>query len=290
MNLSEILLDKVGAYVYVKDKERKYIYANKITQVLFNRELEDIIGTLDNEYFDMNTLYDINDNDTLVLDRGETVTDEEFNTIKATGEIRVYRSVKKPIYNNYNQIIGLLGISTDITDLHNLKEELKQQAITDPLSGVYNRRFFLETAERYFSEAHRHNKPLSLLLMDIDFFKHINDSYGHPVGDKIISYIGTYVSAIIRKEDVLARIGGDEFAILLPSTDINAAEILAEKIRSFFSDKSIDGEWNGTINLTACLGVTCCSQGDLNYDEMYLRADNALYMGKKQGRNKVYLQ
>ena len=288
INLCEVLLNEVGAYIYIKDRHRRYIYVNKLTQILFNRELDDIVGSVDSEYFELDALSEIIINDTRVLESGETVTDEEFNTIKSTGEMKVYRSVKKPIYNNHNEIIGLLGISTDITDIHNLKEALKKQAITDPLTGLHNRRFFFETAKQYFSKSNRDNHPFSLIIMDIDYFKNINDTYGHFVGDDILRYISSHISSILRKEDILTRIGGDEFAILLSNTNIDSAKILAEIIRSSIDELQIQGEWNGTITPKICLGITSHNDNDKNCDDMYIRADNALYVAKKQGRNRVY--
>lgn len=287
-NIYELLLNEISAYIFIKDRDRKYVYVNELTSKLFNRDIEQIIGHDDNEFFDLNDESELIANDNLVLDYGKTVTDEETNTIKSTGEEKVYRTVKKPIYNNNNKIIGLLGISTDITDIYNLKEELKKQAATDPLTGLYNRRFFLETAERFFSESNRHGKPLSLIIMDIDLFKNINDSFGHPAGDAVISFVGEHVSGILRREDVLARIGGEEFAILLPSTDGPTAQTLAEKIRSSISKQTVSGEWEGVIHPKLSLGVTSRSKGCNTFDEMYLRADNALYTAKNKGRNRVF--
>ena len=102
---------------FYKDSNRKYVYVNEITRKLFNRNLDQIIGFDDSEFFNINELSELVKNDSRVLDLGETVAEEEMNIIKATGEIKVYLSVKKPIYNNNQEIIGLLGISTDITDI-----------------------------------------------------------------------------------------------------------------------------------------------------------------------------
>ena len=286
----ELILNEVGAYIFMKDINGKYVYVNEITRALFNRELEQIIGSDDSEYFDLDELSELVENDRRVLDFGETVIAEEVNTIKSSSTISVYRSIKRPIYNNNQEVIGLLGISTDITDIYNLKEELKQLATIDQLTGAYNRRFFLETAERYFSESNRHNVPFSLIMMDIDFFKKINDSFGHPVGDVVISFIAGHVSEILRKEDVLARVGGEEFAVLLPSTDIDAAQALAERICSSLSKQSISGEWGGAIHPKLSLGVTSHRKGDKTFDEMYVRSDKALYASKNEGRNRVSMK
>ncbi len=287
IDICDLILNEIGAYVFLKDRDRKYVYVNEITRKLFGRELEQIIGSDDSEYFDLNELSELIKNDTRVLDYGETVIEEEANTIKTTGKVRVYQSIKKPVYNNNNEIIGLLGISTDITDIYNLKEDLKKQAATDSLTGLYNRRFFLETAERIFSESGRYDNPLALIIMDIDLFKSINDSYGHPVGDVVLQFISKHISGFIRKEDVFARIGGEEFAFLLPNTHITSAQDLAEKIRISVSEQTISGEWNGTIKPKLSLGISHRRETDSSFDAVYIRADKALYTAKHKGRNRV---
>lgn len=290
INISDFVLNKIGAYVFLKDREGKYVYVNEITRELFGREMEQIIGCDDSAFFDVNELSELIQNDARVLKSGETIVKEERNTIKATGEIIVYRTVKQPVYNRNNEIIGLLGISTDITDIYNLKEELRVQATTDPLTKIYNRRFFLDTADRCFSESRRHDTPLSLVMMDIDFFKKINDSYGHPAGDAVLEFISAHILGFIRKEDIFARIGGEEFAILLPGSDLASAQKLAEKIRASISEQGVCGEWSGTIRPTLSLGVTSHHKADKMFEDMYVRADNALYEAKNKGRNRVCLK
>lgn len=287
MNISDFVLDEIGAYVFLKDRDRKYVYVNEMTRKLFCQEREQIIGCDDSAFFDLNELSELLKNDTHVLEFGETVIEEEHNTIKATGEIKIYQTVKQPIYNNKNEIIGMLGISTDITNIYNLKEALKIQATIDPLTKIYNRRFFFETAERFFSESTRHGNQLSLIIMDIDFFKKINDSYGHPVGDTVLTFISMHISEFIRKEDVFARIGGEEFALLLPSSNLVSAKKLAEKIRSSVSEQSIRGDWNGVIKPTLSLGISDRRKEDKTFESMFIRADNALYAAKNKGRNRV---
>ncbi len=127
--LFKAVLDEVGAYVYVKDSHGRYLYVNEVTRQLFQQPLESIIGHDDSDFFSLQQLSDLRKNDRRVLLYGETIDNEEVNTIKATGQTKIYRSVKKPIFNKQGMIIGLMGISTDITDIHQLKDALQQHQI-----------------------------------------------------------------------------------------------------------------------------------------------------------------
>ncbi len=287
LKLCSLVLNDVGAYVYVKDINKKYVYANQLTESLFKDRFDSIIGHTDDELFDLETSTDIQDNDNKVLDIGIPIKKKEINFIKSTGEKRVYLSVKKPIYNKNKEIIGIMGTSTDISEIQSLQHELELQATTDHLTGLFNRRHYFELAERTFSESKRHNKPFSVIMLDIDFFKEINDEYGHPIGDTIIQFISFLVHSSIRKEDVLARVGGEEFSILLPNTDIKSAELIAEKIRLNIDSNNATGDWSGKIHPKISLGVASLTQDDINFHQIYTRSDKALYGSKCSGRNKV---
>lgn len=287
LKLCKLVLNDIGAYVFVKDKNKKYIYANQLTEELFKDRFDTIIGRSDDELFDIVTSSDITENDDKVLNFGQSIKKKEINIIKSTGEKKVYLSVKKPIFNHENEVVGIMGISTDISEIHSLKEELEVQATTDHLTGLFNRRFFFDLARRTFSESERHKYPLSIIMLDIDLFKKINDTHGHPVGDIIIRFVSLLVRGMLRKEDILARVGGEEFAILLPNTNIEAAQFIAEKIRTHIDSQCISGEWLGEITPKISLGVATFSEGDTEFHEMYTRSDKALYEAKYSGRNKV---
>jgi len=287
LDLCQLMLNDIGAYVFVKDLNKKYLYANQLTEELFKDSFDSIIGLKDDELFDIYYTSDIKRNDDNVLKFGAHIEETEIGTIKATGENRVYLSVKKPIYNINNEIVGLYGVSTDITEQHRLQQKLKTQATTDYLTGLYNRRFFFDLTEKSFSESIRHKRPLSMIMIDIDFFKKINDQYGHPIGDIIIKFVATKGGSLLRKEDAIARVGGEEFAILLPSTDLDAAQLIAEKIRVSIDTSSIEGEWDGLIEPKISVGVSTITPEDKEFYALYNRADKALYLAKKGGRNRV---
>jgi diguanylate cyclase (GGDEF)-like protein len=163
------------------------------------------------------------------------------------------------------------------------QERFEELASTDPLTKIKNRRKFDELAEHEFEKSKRYNRPLSFIIFDIDNFKQINDKFGHQIGDKVLKEIATVVKNNIRKTDIFARFGGEEFVILTPETDIKGAKTLAEKIRKIIENHEIEPVGRVTVSI----GVTELRTDDKSIDDLYRRADNALYEAKEQGKNIV---
>lgn len=287
LQLCKNALMEIGVYIYVKDTNRKYIYANQLTESLFQDSFDTIIGYTDDDLFDSVALTDIKTIDDKVFNLAIEYKVKELVIVKPTGEHRLFLSVKTPIFNTNMKVVGLIGVSTDITEIHSLQKELEKQANTDPLTGLLNRRAFFKFADKYLSESSRHDRCMSLIMIDIDFFKSVNDIYGHPVGDIIIQFISSQTSKYLRKEDLFARIGGEEFAILLPNTGIKSAQLVAEKIRCHVDSQIVEGEWIGTIEPKISLGVSTYTKSDTEFYEIYSRSDKALYKAKLAGRNRV---
>ncbi len=180
----------------------------------------------------------------------------------------------------------LIGISSDITELHQLKEQLHQQSVRDGLTGLYNRRFFFEMCEKNLSLNIRHHLSSVLMVLDVDQFKCINDRYGHPLGDQALVHLGKVMLSVLRSEDVLARIGGDEFAILLPNTTLSAATYLAERLRQQVMQSPLPLPAGDVLIMTISAGLVENSEGEL-MESLYARADQLLYQAKQTGRNCV---
>lgn len=186
-----------------------------------------------------------------------------------------------------------LEIATDITDKKHAEEELKaakrraeELARKDDLTGLTNRRAFFEQGKLIFELARRFCHPVSVIMMDIDHFKMINDNYGHAVGDKVLQAVAVPLQRSVRETDIVARIGGEEFALVLPETSLEHAVNLAERLRSEISNLSVTGEGH-QIKLTASFGVVNRRDGAKNIDALLTDADEALYVAKKKGRNLV---
>lgn len=174
----------------------------------------------------------------------------------------------------------------DITARKLMEFELKKLSETDELTGLKNRRKFLASATKALERLKREDAPVSMLIIDLDNFKAINDAHGHAVGDKALCNAAQQIQQAIRHRDLLARIGGEEFAVLLPDTDEWGAVMVAERVRAFVAASALDIA-AGTLKLTVSIGVTSFRATDRSPDEALGRADKALYRAKEEGRDRV---
>lgn len=166
-----------------------------------------------------------------------------------------------------------------------LYREARRAAARDPLTGAANRAHLEHTLEREVSLARRHGSALSLLMIDVDRFKHINDRFGHPVGDRSLAAIAACIVGRVRASDLLSRYGGEEFCVLLPRTGAGGAERLAERVRAAVEALRIPAGAE-TIRVTVSLGVASLAPAD-TAAELIAKADAALYRAKRRGRNRV---
>jgi len=185
-----------------------------------------------------------------------------------------------------NLVDTALTIGRLLSELEEKNRELQELAYYDPLTGLPNRRFFFEHASLIFEEVKRYEKPLSLLVMDIDHFKKINDTYGHDVGDLVLKTFAGVLRGIVRQSDICARFGGEEFVVLLPNTDLEGAKVLAERIRTAVAKNMVE---HGSIVIvfTVSIGISQYRKGMQSIDELIKEADIALYRAKEGGRNRV---
>lgn len=170
--------------------------------------------------------------------------------------------------------------------LKEANSRLTQLAMTDPLTGAYNRRYFLEQVSIEMSRIKRHFHPSSLLVMDIDKFKTINDNHGHDVGDKVIIEVVNICSASLRKNDVFGRIGGEEFALLLPDTPLDEANVIAKRLCAEIARSPVQTMAEEVFFTVSC-GVAQLDPLDQHPKQVLKRADVALYLAKNAGRNQV---
>jgi diguanylate cyclase (GGDEF)-like protein len=165
-------------------------------------------------------------------------------------------------------------------------EEIYRLTTVDGLTQIYNKRYFMETVERELSRSHRYRRELSLIMFDIDHFKQINDTYGHLAGDYVLKHLAQVIKAKIRREDMMARFGGEEFAIVLPEIDNAGALQFAEKIRKLVVATKFRFE-EADIDVKISIGVATAQAEETDLNEFIKRADAFLYEAKKSGRNKV---
>lgn len=165
-------------------------------------------------------------------------------------------------------------------------KELEKSATTDPLTGCYNRRALNNILDHSISYAQRYKRDLSLIMMDIDYFKSINDTHGHVFGDEVLKHMSHTIKSSIRKSDFLARYGGEEFVVVLPETPLAAAVDIAHRFKKNIENLQFTTPANNSMTITASLGVSSVNPGD-NTTSLISGADSMLYMAKAQGRNCV---
>ncbi len=190
-----------------------------------------------------------------------------------------------PLKNRHGHETGKLAILREITALKRAQNALQEMAITDPLTGIHNRRYFFQAAQRELKRTIRYKHPLTAIMVDIDHFKHVNDTCGHADGDEVLRSVAQCLQRNVRQIDILCRYGGEEFAILLSETNIEQAMQTAERIRLEIENLSLIFG-NTAIAITISLGLAEFQHTE-NLDQLLRHADKALYEAKHAGRNKT---
>lgn len=414
-NRLSLALDHIPAYIYIKNRDYRYVYANKPTLDLFNCSLDDLRGSEDARFFPPDTVAHLNKIDTRVFETAQDNT-EQVVSRDADGQQHVYWEVKTPIFDELDpkKVWGLCGISSDITavkdqeaalqesekrfhstfvsapigmaivsldghftqvnealanilgytikqlqkktfyqithpdDLQSdilqfeqlrdgliknyqmekryihkkgnliwvllsvsvvrdaankalyfisqvqditerkfLMDKLSLQARLDYLTNLSNRRHFMEQADAELQRARRYQNPLALLMIDIDHFKTINDNYRHKTGDLVLQKLSAMLIDSLRQVDIVGRIGGEEFAILLPESKLENAVEVAERLRVQVANTKLALESGQLVRFTVSIGVALLDKPDINLDTLFSSADEALYQAKNTGRNRV---
>ncbi len=175
-----------------------------------------------------------------------------------------------------------------LADVVQWGENASRRIITDELTGVYNRAFLDDAVENFFHISQSNNKPLSLFMLDIDDFRSINDTHGQDTGNRIIIEFSNIIKDIISKHGIIARYGGDEFAILLPEADLEKAGVIAEELRKRIESHDFsDPANNGKFTLTTSIGISCLPETATDINSFKEKADSSLYLAKEKGKNRV---
>lgn len=191
-----------------------------------------------------------------------------------------------PLRDKNNKIEYLYIMVQDVTEIAAYENRLVEMSSRDGLTGVYNRKFFQSKLREEFERYKRYKTPFSLIMQDIDFFKNVNDTYGHLAGDFVLKKFASTILSRIRGADIIARYGGEEFCCLLPETSIESAYTLAEHIRTKIEEMTFTYE-EASMQITVSQGVATLHEKMESADQMLKLTDDALYEAKKTGRNKV---
>ncbi len=179
------------------------------------------------------------------------------------------------------------ALQTREAELQRVLHELKQQAITDPLTGLHNRRFLYEVLPRELVRAHRKAAPVAAMMIDIDHFKRVNDTYGHEAGDRVLKEVSRLIKAAVRSSDISCRYGGEEIALVLPEAPLEGARLRAEAIRAAVENLEADCPGGQRVRVTISVGVAVYPEHGADADTLLRAADEALYSAKSGGRNRV---
>ncbi|WP_429430288.1 GGDEF domain-containing protein [Pseudomonas sp. BS3782 TE3695] len=221
-----------------------------------------------------------------VLVKG-AVEDREYRIIAADGQVR-WLSDKCFINRQAEpgQPLIIVGIAEDITEKKQMEAELQRLASTDVLTQSSNRRHFFECAHQEFEQARLNGAPLAFLLLDIDDFKVVNDTYGHQEGDKVLQRIAESGRAALRRGDLFGRIGGEEFAAVFPGCAPDMAMQVAERLQREIQRLSFSHD-DRTFGITVSQGLSSLTYEDESIDSLFARADAAMYQAKRQGKNRI---
>lgn len=288
--LISTLLGSVNAVLWAFDwQTQKMIYVSPAYEQIFGRSAALLLGDF-NEW--RNSVYpdDLEHAEkTLcdVLEQG-AVEGREYRIIRGDGQMR-WLSDKCFVARSGEDGQGsiIVGIAEDITEKKQLEGELQRLATIDVLTQSSNRRHFFDCARREFDLARQYASPLAFQLLDIDDFKRINDTHGHQMGDQVLQRVAQCGSAVLRRGDLFGRIGGEEFALLLPGCKPDLAEQIAERLQREVQRQSFEGADGQRFGVTISLGVTYLRASDADLSALFARADAAMYTAKRLGKNQV---
>ena len=283
------LLESVNAALWAFDWEtRQVLYVSPAYERIFGRSaalvMADYCEWRDAVYPDDLAYAEQSLADVLV---SGAVEDREYRIINAAGEVRWLsdKCFLKQTREGDRRVI-IVGIAEDITEKKQLESELQRLATIDVLTQSSNRRHFFECAHQAFEDACADDTPLSFLLLDIDDFKQINDSYGHQEGDQVLQRIADSGKNALRRGDLFGRIGGEEFAAVFPGCTAEAAQQIAQRLQREIQRLSFS-HGQQVYRVTVSQGLTDRTQNDELLDSLFARADEAMYQAKRQGKNQI---
>lgn len=223
-----------------------------------------------------------------VMNSNPQISEEQELVWHSGGEVRYYQIRSSPVQKHDGHLAGRMIMLIDVTERTLLQEKLLQLATIDSLTGIYNRPHFMELSRQRLQEAANSAAPFSVILLDIDFFKSINDRYGHHHGDMALQHVVSVCRQHVREGDVFGRYGGEEFVLSLPGAPLKEAALISDRIRRDI-EQSTFSTITGTITITASFGVTEAFRRSISLEELLSEADHALYSSKRNGRNSVHL-
>lgn len=263
-------------YIFVKKDDKYTLFWPR---ACWNKKVYELINELNSK------------KDIIISDDKKTGVFPLISEENITGCIVAHSTIDKLTNDEINYISELTKQSATTIERANVYSEILKNATMDALTGLNNRRQFEIRLKEEYSSANRQNTPLCAIMIDIDFFKKFNDTYGHAIGDTVLRTTANVIKEQLREYDIPSRYGGEEFCILLPQTNIDEAKIVAERLRNSVENKKIEIQTNKNeqikyISVTISVGLAQLDIKDMA-DDLYMKADRALYKAKEEGRNRV---
>ncbi|BBN59337.1 sensor domain-containing diguanylate cyclase [Hydrogenovibrio marinus] len=283
-------IENMNDAIVVENENGEISLANQAFCDLFNitASPEEIIG-VDCAYSAQQSKHLFKDPELFIERKNEILRNKEpvrHELVEMVGDKFLERDFI-PIFED-GKYVGLVWVFKDLTahyimesQLMMLTDKIRKQSLTDALTGIGNRRYLDNELPKYHDYARRHDTPLCIAIIDIDYFKSINDEYGHEIGDQALVHVANYLKTSIRSSDLIGRMGGEEFMVMMPETSLEDAEKWVMDLHALYRSPS-------TLNkrMTFSVGMSC-ALADQDYKVTLNRADQALYQAKREGRNRV---
>jgi len=290
------IIDLIPVAFFVKDHQSRFFLINRAAEEQWGLSFEQLRGTDGSEFFPPDQMEEFLAKDRSVFESHRSLEVEETIWSPAKQSNRIGQTFKRPMYDSNGDPQYLVCVTLDITEqkiaqakLAESEKKLQALATTDFLTELPNRREFTDRLADEFDRVQRFgDQRSSVLMLDLDLFKRINDTHGHATGDAVLKHFGQLVRNTLRKIDTVGRVGGEEFAIILPGTDSAGARIFAERLREAVANNPLVQD-REPILLTVSIGIATMDRPDENAEETLLRSDAALYRAKRNGRNRVEL-
>ena len=284
-SLLQLLMDSAPDWIFFKDAQSRFIRINKaLAQPLGLAEPKEAVGKTDFDFFPQKQAKQALTDDSRVMESNRPLVSKIEKITHANGTEHWVSTTKIPRHNEKGEVIGTMGISRDITKRKQQEENLTYMTTHDTLTGLANRALFSDHLSLALARAQRNGQKFPVMLLDLDNFKQVNDRLGHSVGDKLLEAVGDRLKGILRKDDTVARMGGDEFLLLLPETTrTEDVAVVAQKILAAFQKPFLLDDHQ--IRTTTSIGIAIYPSDGKDTDTLIKNADIAMYRAKRCGRN-----
>ena len=284
-SLFRAMIDQVQDYLFVKDTESRFVVANRAVAADLGFRPDDVLGKTDFELHPADLAARFFADEQKVISSGEPLFNIEEYVIDTSKSIKWMSTSKMPLRNERDEVIGIVGISRNITERKRAEDQIRFMALHDALTGLPNRTLLMDRLTQALLHEKRDNRRVTVMFVDLDNFKLVNDSLGHKAGDTLLKVVADRIVECVRSSDTVARLGGDEFVVLLvdPSEAPAASPTVLAKIRTAISiPVPIEGQ---EFHVTCSIGLATSSENGADAETLIRNADVAMYRAKENGRD-----